>query len=528
VQPELSPSAIRLLSASNRVSLAEALGVKTSFLTRVVYRLPEGQRYAVFAIPKRSGGQRTISAPVPPLRFLQRRVAAILDEVYAPKRNAHGFIKARSIKTNASPHVRARWVFNVDLKDFFPSMNFGRVLGVFRAAPFSLAEPVAVTLAQICCHQGVLPQGAPTSPVMSNLICRSLDRALRSIARSHGCEYTRYADDITMSTRRLSFPSILGSFDHGENGRRAIPGDLLKTTIERSGFVIHPSKVRLLPRRVRQEVTGLVINRKLNVPRSFIRQLRGLLHAWELFGHQAAHAEWATKVDSKHRSRGEGISLARVVGGKLAYLRMVKGEADPVYRRLHIRYARLLGLPTEIAALWVLESDSQSLQATGFFLSEYGFITSQHVIADDLVAFKPEAPLERRKVRAISQDKDLDLAICAIDGVERPFMLRPGTNPLQIGSYVRLLGFPNWAPGSTHSDSSGAVTKLLRYFGADCITISCPIIAGNSGGPLLNNVGEVVAVARKGVIENDQPDHESMAVLIESLRRMKGATGGAS
>ena len=101
----------------------------------------------------------------------------------------------------------------IDLENFFPSINFGRVRGLFMSEPFNVPQAGATILAQLCCHRGVLPQGAPTSPVISNIICSRLDRQLMKLAQSHNCFCTRYADDITFSKTRTAFPAEIGYFD---------------------------------------------------------------------------------------------------------------------------------------------------------------------------------------------------------------------------------------------------------------------------------------------------------------------------
>ena len=120
---------------------------------------------------------------------------------------AHGFKRNRSIITNAKQHRNRRHVFNVDLEDFFPSINFGRVRGYFiRDSSFALDKDVATVIAQIACHENALPQGSPCSPVISNLIAHVLDMHLVNLASMVGCTYSRYADDLTFSTNKESFP----------------------------------------------------------------------------------------------------------------------------------------------------------------------------------------------------------------------------------------------------------------------------------------------------------------------------------
>ncbi len=145
---------------------------------RLVYHLyisPPSSRYTSFNLTKRRGGFRTIAAPVSSLKILERKLATILELVYDPRSCVCGFVVNKGIVDNAIPHLARAHVLNVDILDYFPSINFGRVRGLFMARPYSLPANVSTVLAQICCFNNQLPQGAPTSPIVSNMICARLD-----------------------------------------------------------------------------------------------------------------------------------------------------------------------------------------------------------------------------------------------------------------------------------------------------------------------------------------------------------------
>jgi retron-type reverse transcriptase len=241
-------------------------------------------KYKTFTVPKKSGGVRNISAPCPELKLLQRRLSDGLqscwDEINNQKKItkpiSHGFRRDASIVTNASVHRGRRFVFNVDIKDFFDSINFGRVYGFFvKNKDFALTESAAKILAAIACHDGKLPQGSPCSPVLSNLIGQILDVRLAQLAHRHGCSYSRYADDLTFSTNERIFPSAiaLSNADHSW-----VAGAALSKIIAKSGFQLNPKKTRMQYRNSRQEVTGLIVNRRINTRPEYRRLTRAMTH----------------------------------------------------------------------------------------------------------------------------------------------------------------------------------------------------------------------------------------------------------
>lgn len=268
--------------------VAQLLGYKPKSLSYVIYKLP--LKYKTFTVPKRSGGVRNICAPCPELKLLQRRLSDGLqscwDEINTQKKIkkplSHGFRKGASIFTNASIHRGRRFVFNVDIKDFFDSINFGRVYQFFvKNKDFALPDDVAKVLAAIACHEGKLPQGSPCSPVISNLIGQILDVRLAQLARKHGCSYSRYADDLTFSTNKKVFPSMIAvsNIDHSWS-----LGSALSKIINKCGFQLNPEKTRMQYCTSRQEVTGLIVNRRINTRPEYRRLARAMTHRLETTG----------------------------------------------------------------------------------------------------------------------------------------------------------------------------------------------------------------------------------------------------
>jgi RNA-directed DNA polymerase len=304
-----------------------------------LYQAPLEQRYTTFEIPKASGGVRTISAPAGMIRTWQEQLGPLLSATYRPHPSAHGFLTARSVVSNARIHAGARHVLNVDLKDFFPSVNFGRVRGLYMKPPFSMGGPAATVLAQLCTLHNGLPQGAPTSPALSNFAAATLDRRLTRLAKSHRLTYSRYADDLSFSTAAEQFPPAVAYVEIDAQAQRRLHlGAALASEITASGFAHNPAKLRLQGRSVRQSVTGLTVNAKENVRRKRVRRLRAMLHAWGKFGLEQAGVEHFGRYRCMSASPGQaGKRFRHVVYGQLSFIKMVRGADDPLFLKLCAR-----------------------------------------------------------------------------------------------------------------------------------------------------------------------------------------------
>lgn len=312
--------------------IAELLEVSYRDLNYWIYRTPEKDRCISFDIAKKSGASRQIDAPTTNIKILQQKLNNVLQSMYRVKPSAHGFVPGKNVKTNAEQHTQKRWVFNIDLDNFFHAIHFGRVRGMFMGKPYNLPTDVSTVLAHICCYQGRLPQGAPTSPVISNMICAQMDSQLQQLAKNNRSTYTRYADDITFSATSRRFPPALASRDDLKQVR---VGDSLQRIIEDNGFTINQNKIWLRGRHQRQEVTGVTVNDDTSLPRRFTNQIRAMLHAWEKYGLDAAQATWETKYACKHRAPWHSPPpFDLVVKGKIEYLGMIKGQDNMTYLKL--------------------------------------------------------------------------------------------------------------------------------------------------------------------------------------------------
>ena len=326
----------------------------------LLYGRAASDRYKRFTIAKRSGGRRTILAPAFDLKLVQRKLATQLADIYPLRDVVYGFATGRSIVGNARRHLLCRHVLNVDLSNFFPTINYGRVRGLFIS--LGAGRDAATTLAQICCHEKSLPQGAPTSPILSNMICAKMDRELLALAKQHHCVYTRYADDLTFSKKTGVFPIELARID--DDDKRTILGKALREVIETNGFAPNLRKIWLFSRMFRQMVTGLVVNAKLNVRREWVRQLRAMIHAWKAHGLDAAQTEYYLKYYKAQKLKKDPPSFAVVVRGKMEFLRLVKGTGDPVYRGLQKRL--VIADPSYLS---IMQKENEQMQKRDVFIS---------------------------------------------------------------------------------------------------------------------------------------------------------------
>ena len=342
---------LSLLNLIKRAELEE-VGLQDSFRPFTIKHLnyycnPNHafRRYRQFKIKKKSGGFRLITAPrTQNYMMMLQAVNEILKARYSPSDYAMGFTEGRSVVTNAFVHKGQNYILNLDLKDFFPSIDQPRVWKRLQLKPFDFPIQIASLIAGLCAMREtreeadgkshfvyVLPQGAPTSPIITNMICDTLDRRLAGLARRFGLHYTRYADDITFSSMHYVY-SQKGDF-HKE----------LIRIITEQGFTINEAKTRLQKRGARQEVTGIILSDKLNVTQKYVRDIRNILYIWEKYDYSAALSKFLPKykVEKGHVKKGNP-DLINVIGGKLMYLKMVKGEDDSVYVRLHNKFLELV------------------------------------------------------------------------------------------------------------------------------------------------------------------------------------------
>jgi len=329
---KLEANGLKILATAK--DLADVLGLTIPRLRWLAFHQEAARvtHYVRFTVPKKRGGTRELAAPMPRLAEVQHAILTGILAGLPLEEPAHGFVPGRSTVTNATPHVGASVVVNFDLKDFFPSVTFPRVRGLFQSLGYSPAVATIFALLTTECPRReveyagqryhvatgprALPQGACTSPALSNLIARGLDRRLAGLAAKLGWTYTRYADDITLSTKDADAVSL---------GRLMAR---VRHTAEDEGFTVNEKKTRVLRRNASQRVTGIVVNDRPNVPRKTVRRLRAILHRARFEG-----------LDAQNR---DGLPHFRAwLLGMIAYVSMVNPdrgrELRDAYRRVESR-----------------------------------------------------------------------------------------------------------------------------------------------------------------------------------------------
>lgn len=325
-------------------------------------------RYVTFEIKKKSGKTRIIHSPASGLKSILRCLGYILEAIYEPNPSVMGFVAKRSVVDNAKRHIDMQYVYNIDIQDFFHSFDRNRVkMGLWKYL-FDMdneKEDLAFFLAALCTHpieidgkiKTVLPQGSPVSPILTNMLCQNLDRRLQGLAKRYRIRYTRYADDITFSSNRNVFENV----EFQEELKRIIEDD--------QKLKINPHKTRLQKKGYRQEVTGVIVNEKLNVHRNYLKQVRMWIYYMEKYGiNKAEHLFRNDYIRDKGHVKNISNPMLSVVMGKLLYLKMVKGEEDSVYKRLKMRFDKVTGKENEIDALlklWEKDGIDTAIQKFG-------------------------------------------------------------------------------------------------------------------------------------------------------------------
>ncbi len=538
----------------NFKDVCDILEVTPTHLHYILYKKKKDKLYHQFEIPKKSGGTREILAPCDSLRILQQKLNHIMSLIYKPKFVVHGYVKDRGIISNAKQHLKKSYVLNFDIKDFFPSINLGRVMGVLKSF-FGMGDAAATVIANICCYNNTLPQGAPTSPILSNMICFQLDKEMQLIAKQHQCVYTRYADDLTFSTKKKDFPKSIAYL--GDSCVHL--GKKVLTIIENNGFKVNHGKTRLHSKYQHLGVTGITVNEKLNVQRQYIKKVRAILRCLEINTLDKAQEIFESKYNRRYTNNINPPNVMNVVKGMINYIGMVKGLDDDIFGKLARRYNKIAGadifsvgekhLKFWTSYVYVVEIGYEDeddfypdAQGTGFFLQGIGFVTNAHVVQkfdgiENNAIYVNRSRYGQEKISAsiIKLDKDRDIAILKVDGFENDIGFNYSTNYYE-GQKITLLGYPNHGGSDSLYRYDGQIIQYRPHYmenkynkqtgkmglHQERIVISSRIVTGNSGGPVVNLENKVIGIATKGFKEispssKDDPTGESIIVRIEDV-----------
>lgn len=517
---------------SSRSDVASMLEINERSLRYFLYGKKTHNMYINFTIPKKGGGVREISAPSKELKTIQRKLAYILSLVYRVKPSAYGFVQTKNIKDNAKNHIRKKVILNIDLKNFFNQIHLGRIIGMLKNKPYCIGQEAATVIAQIACCGGVLPQGAPSSPILTNMICSPLDTQLTKLAKKYDLVYTRYADDITFSTFRADFPKgIVSDKEKLELGKE------LTDLLNKNSFSVNPNKIFINNNEVRQEVTGLVVNRFPNVKREYIKNLRSILYRSSKDGIYETARIYVNKGFCKNKSIIENLDdiesrekiegwFKAVLKGKINFIKEVRGNKDFIYLKYANELNKLFNeeifnvdylnhiLNVIAYNVIVLECTDEEVQGSGFFLKDYGLVTSYHVIEKkllyEMITYKGERLGKLYKqAQEISSDRDIDYAIYKVKNEKMEGLQLGDSSKVEIGDKVTFIGYPDYLKEDTPYINSCFITSNTRYHGAPLYTVSAQIFHGTSGGVVLDKDYKVIGIIKAGVQDfNDDEGYQ--------------------
>ena len=514
--------------------LCTYINVYPNFLRYVLF--VKKNKYKPFLIPKKDGNYRCIDAPCDELKYIQRQLLKFLENNYKFLDYQHGFIKGKSCVSNAKCHINKRFVLNGDIKDFFNQIHFGRVRGLFMNQPFNYSNRVATIIAKIVCYDKKLPQGAPTSPIISNMICYTMDKQLNYIAKRNNCKYTRYADDITFSTDAETFPKEIAELKgdkiyFSEKIVKIVNGGYPK------GFEFNSNKTKLYKRYVRQEVTGIVVNKKTNVNSEYIKNIRAILHNITVKGFIDSYEKtFNIKIKNEESAKRK---LFNFLAGKISYLKMVKGDTDNLY----IKYAgefnkafktKTFDITEEVRIqkyaskrCYVIECGLS--YGSGFSIEKDQVCTSTHVLLNDMnfpsfihskenhkydeqfPIIGDRIPLTNIKHQDLKNDKYIfDYKITKEDyendiislpvSINNKNKLTVARKRVQLGETVYMTGYPAFN-GFDNSPLHIIKTKVIgenTFFDRKLINTDKSPKHGMSGGPVFNTSKEVVGIVYAG------------------------------
>ncbi|WP_459127685.1 reverse transcriptase domain-containing protein [Latilactobacillus curvatus] len=517
----------------------------------LTYALYNENKYRIIKIKKHNGKLREIEAPPKNRTILQKKLAYVIQIMYTPNTSVVGFVKGRDVLYGAKKHINKRVLLNFDIKDFFPSIKEYRVVGVFKYY-FKFNNVISGSLASLCTHNGTLTQGAATSPVLSNIILYQLDRKLKKLCLDNGCFYSRYVDDITISSYRNEFPKYIYTND-------GISEEIVKI-VESEKLEINDEKTRMSYSNQSQRVTGIVVNKQANVQRAYVNKIRSIMHNYMSNNKDEADKKFYKYYHPRHNSTKK-VNPFAVIRGMINHVVHVKGSDSSVTLNLMRRFNELSLKGYKIEKFNIkskehvyikertyeiqiqgtkkyyknsegvtcnFEDDPDCAEllfdwvGSGFVLENGKLITCAHVFSPYL-DLKEECNIHTCSITAriendvmeeielVKYNKNTDIAVCSF---KKKLKDRPYFNcaNAEREDNCILAGFPMINRGGLSvlegkidtfikdTLNSGEYDKIQDKIATEreVLTTNVTIYEGNSGGPILNQNLSVIGIAEKG------------------------------
>jgi len=545
----MEETTITLKEIKTNEILANYFGISLKQLHYLTYTNKE-KFYREFQIEKRNGKLRTIAAPNQQLKEIQRKIKDLLVDAYFHKYCVHGFLPDKSILSNAKCHTKKKYLLNIDLKDFFPTITSKRIYGMF--LKYGVPKEVALCLTKLVSNNDVLPQGAPTSPIISNMICGPMDNKLVNFSKKHQLYYTRYADDLSFSSNKQIQIEVFDYKNHKV-------GEALSEIIEKNGFTINEEKVIYANCFQHQEVTGLVVNQFPNVKRKYIRNIRLLLHVYGKFGKQAASDLYYSGIKKTQNKLNEPCDIDFVIHGMLSFLNSVRRTTSNryyLYNNLvnifnsvcHSDHIKLVDpnpiWRTNVLVIDISCRDGSMYQGTGFLVGNDYLVTAAHVIpydedmkcpsfgeyciysvgADKEKSYVFPAKFQLLKDFVIQRNLEEDWIVLRLFTKKNQESFKFGdTHKIHRNTVVTVLGFPNYSEGNGYTSASCNVTSDrddIRSHKHEICSVDIPLIHGFSGGPVLNPQDRVVGIISAGVNTTDESKESVISgfIFIDGVR----------